>query len=123
MEESVVFFDVQATSHKGSSRARATARNYQPQLERQQRATSNEGDIMNRIFSYIKQFKWYFIVGTSFIFISIGLDMLSPWLMKVAIDEIIIGGRMELLATVLAALMGITITRAVLGYSKELLFD
>src|SRR5690554_5887198 len=78
---------------------------------------------MNRIFSYIKQFKWYFIVGTSFIFISIGLDMLNPRLMKVAIDEIIIGGRMELLATVLAALMGITITRAVLGYSKELLFD
>ena len=78
---------------------------------------------MNRIFSYIKSFKWYFIVGTSFIFISIGLDMFNPRLVKVAIDEVIIGGRMELLATVLAALMGITITRAVLGYSKELLFD
>ena len=78
---------------------------------------------MNRIFSYIKSFKWYFIVGTSFIFISIGLDMFNPRLVKVAIDEVIIGGRMELLTAVLAALMGITISRAVLGYSKEILFD
>ncbi len=78
---------------------------------------------MNRIFSYIKEFKWYFIVGTSFIFISIGLDMFNPRLVKVAIDEVIIGGRTELLTAVLAGLMGITISRAVLGYSREILFD
>lgn len=78
---------------------------------------------MNRIFSYIKFFKWYFIVGTSFIFISIGLDMINPRLVKVAVDEIIIGGRMDLLTAVLTALMGITLSRAALGYFRELLFD
>lgn len=78
---------------------------------------------MKRIFSYIKQFKWYFLVGTSFIFISIGLDMINPRLVKVAVDEIIIGGRMELLAAVLTGLMGITFSRAVLGYSRDMLFD
>ncbi len=78
---------------------------------------------MKRIFSYINQFKWYFLVGTSFIFISIGLDMINPRLVKVAVDEIIIGGRMELLAAVLTGLMGITFSRAVLGYSRDMLFD
>lgn len=78
---------------------------------------------MKRIFSYINQFKWYFLVGTSFIFISIRLDMINPRLVKVAVDEIIIGGRMELLAAVLTGLMGITFSRAVLGYSRDMLFD
>lgn len=78
---------------------------------------------MRRIFSYVKLFKWYYVVGTSFIFISIGLDMLNPRLVKVAIDEIIIGGRMDLLTTVLMALMGITLSRALLGYFRDLLFD
>jgi ATP-binding cassette subfamily B protein len=55
--------------------------------------------------------------------VSIIIDMFNPYLAKVIIDDIIKDKQTQLLATVLLALLGITLTRAIFGYVKEYLFD
>jgi ATP-binding cassette subfamily B multidrug efflux pump len=78
---------------------------------------------MKRLFSYIKRYRWYFGCAILAMLFSIGLDMFNPRLLRVIIDRIIIGKRLELLNRVLLALLTITIGRAVFGFTKEFLFD
>lgn len=54
---------------------------------------------------------------------AMALDMFNPQLTKTIIDDVIVGGKTELLGKLLLALVGITLSRAVLGYIKEYLFD
>jgi ATP-binding cassette subfamily B multidrug efflux pump len=78
---------------------------------------------LKRLFSYIKRYRWYFITAILAMLISISLDMFNPRLLRVIIDRIIIGKRLELLNRVLLALLTITVSRALLGFGKEFLFD
>mgnify|MGYP000917346382 FL=1 len=78
---------------------------------------------MKRLLSYINKFKWYFIFAILALLISIALDMVNPQLLKMMIDEVIIGGKTNLLSSLLLGLFGITLGRTILGYSKEFLFD
>jgi ATP-binding cassette subfamily B multidrug efflux pump len=78
---------------------------------------------MRRLFSYIKRYRWYFITAIMAMLVSISLDMFNPRLLKVIIDKIIIGKQLKLLNRVLLALLGITVSRAILGFTKEYLFD
>ncbi len=78
---------------------------------------------MKRLFQYINRFHWYFIIAIAAMIFSIVLDMFNPHLLKVVIDKIIIGKQLSLMTTVLLTLLGITVSRAILGYIKEFLFD
>ncbi len=55
--------------------------------------------------------------------IAMALDMFNPRLTKIIIDDVIVGGTIEILWKLLLALIGITLSRAILGYIKEYLFD
>ena len=78
---------------------------------------------MKRLFQYLKRFRWYFITAIAAMVISITLDMFNPHLLKLVIDKIIIGKQLRLMTIVLLSLFGITVSRAILGYIKEFLFD
>ena len=51
------------------------------------------------------------------------LDIFNPLLQRVIVDDVINGGKIELFKWVVLALAGITIGRAILGYTKEYLYD
>lgn len=51
------------------------------------------------------------------------LDMLYPKITQSIVDDVIIGGRMELLAKLLAGIAAVGIGRSVFGYYKEYTFD
>ncbi len=78
---------------------------------------------MKRLSKYLKRYQKYFIIAILAMLVSIGLDMFNPYLLKLIIDKIIIGKELGLLNQILLAILGITISRAVLGYTKEFLFD
>ncbi len=78
---------------------------------------------MKRLFYYIRQFQWFFSGGILCMLIGTGLDMYNPRLLKLIIDEVIIGRKFGLLNGALLMLLAITIGRSVLGYFKEYLFD
>src|SRR5699024_6396024 len=55
--------------------------------------------------------------------ISILLDAAAPQITQRIIDQVIVGGRTELLMQLLFGLLGIGLGRAVFQYTKEFIFD
>lgn len=78
---------------------------------------------MQRLWPYLNRNKWYYLFGIIALLISTGLDMFNPRLLRSIIDEVIIAGKTELFQNLLGWLAFITLSRALLGYLKEYLFD
>ncbi|KGG80579.1 ABC transporter [Caloranaerobacter azorensis H53214] len=78
---------------------------------------------MKRIWKYINKYKGYYLIAILSMMIAMALDMFNPRLTKIIIDDVIVGGTIEILWKLLLALIGITLSRAILGYIKEYLFD
>lgn len=78
---------------------------------------------MKRVFKYVWKYKWMVIVPSLAMTLAIALDMLNPYLQKEITDKVFIGGQNNLLWIILLGFLSITLSRAVLGYVKEYLFD
>lgn len=77
----------------------------------------------NPIGKYIRQ-NWYmYLIALLSMFGGIALDLCAPFVTKHIIDDVIVGGRQELLTRYLLAFLGIAAGKAVLQYTKEYLFD
>ena len=78
---------------------------------------------MRKIITYIGHY-WYAYVFAIFCMVAaILLDMLYPMITKSIVDDVIIGGNMQLLGFLLAMIVIIGIGRSVGGYLKEFIFD
>jgi ATP-binding cassette, subfamily B, multidrug efflux pump len=78
---------------------------------------------MKRIFNYVWKYKTLVILPSLAMLISIIIDMYNPYLQKIMVDRVIRNKETALLFSVLTALVAITLSRAILGYTKEYLFD
>lgn len=78
---------------------------------------------MKRIFNYVLKYKILVIIPFIAMLVSIGLDMINPYLTKLMIDRVIKNGEMNLLYYVLIGVAGIALSRALLGYVREYTFD
>lgn len=78
---------------------------------------------MKQILKYIWNYKSLIIIPSISMLLAILLDMFNPYLQKLITDKVLIGGENHLLWPILWGFIGITISRAILGYAKEYLFD
>lgn len=78
---------------------------------------------MRKLQTYMKRYWVLYLFGFVCMLVSIGLDMLSPQITKRIVDDVIVGGRMELLAKLLTGILGIGLGRAVFQYGKEFTYD
>ncbi|SFB14555.1 ABC transporter ATP-binding protein [Clostridium frigidicarnis] len=78
---------------------------------------------MNKIFKYVCRYKALVLIPTVFMLANIILDMINPLLIKDLVDKVIIGKDFSLLLTISISLLVITLSRAIMGYFKEYLFD
>lgn len=78
---------------------------------------------MTRILKYVSKYKGLLFFGTFAMIAVIGVDLFMPYLQKVFIDEGITQGNYSVIKTILIAISVITITKSILGYFKELLYD
>lgn len=78
---------------------------------------------MKRTFTYVWRYKLLVLIPTVAMLISIIIDMLNPYLTSIMVDRVLKNKEMELLGIVLGGLVTVTLSRAVLGYIKEYLFD
>lgn len=78
---------------------------------------------MKQIFKYVWKYKLLVVVPTLAMLVSIIIDMFNPYLNRVMIDDILTQKKTELLWIVLVGLAGIALSRAILGYVKEYIFD
>ncbi len=78
---------------------------------------------MKKISAYLIE-NWYFYVfAIVCMFIQVSLDMISPFVTQRIIDDVIIGGQLEILNGLLFMIFIIGVGRCIFGYSKEFTFD
>ncbi|MDV3429115.1 MAG: ABC transporter ATP-binding protein/permease [Bacillota bacterium] len=78
---------------------------------------------MKRTFKYVTRYKGLLILPSLAMILSIALEMVSPILSKIIVDDVFLGSKRWLLWYILASIAGIALGRAILGYVKEYLFD
>ena len=78
---------------------------------------------MKKLGAYMKRFWFLYLLGFVSMVISIALDMMSPQITKRIIDDVIVGGKTQLLMRLLMGVVGIGIGRAVFQYIKEFSYD
>lgn len=78
---------------------------------------------MKKIKTYLWEHKFAFALAVLAMTISISLDMLSPKLTQSMIDDVLLGGHMELLTPLLLGYVAVGIGRFIFQYVKEYTFD
>ena len=78
---------------------------------------------MKKIRTYLWEHKFAFGLAILGMIISISLDMLSPKLTQSMIDDVLLGGHMNLLTPLLLAYVGVGVGRFIFQYVKEYTFD
>lgn len=78
---------------------------------------------MKKVSSYIREHIWAYIFAIICLAIGVGLDMLSPQLTKHIIDDVIVGGKLELLKYLLLGIFMVGVGRCIFMYIKEYTFD
>ena len=78
---------------------------------------------MKIISKFLKKHWHIYFFATLLIIISVYLDMLSPQITKSIIDDVIRGGKRELLSNLLLLILAISIGRCIFHYIKEIMFD
>lgn len=86
-------------------------------------AMGKGGGKMRRIRTYILQNRYVYLFAIGCMVCSILLDMLYPKITQSIVDDVILEGRQQLLAGLLAGIVVVGIGRSVCGYLKEYLFD
>jgi ATP-binding cassette subfamily B protein len=81
------------------------------------------GKGMVRILKYVFKQKTMLLIGSISMLIVIGVDLLIPYLQKLIVDDGIRKGNSSIVLTIIIAILGITLLKAVLGYVKEYLYD
>ena len=78
---------------------------------------------MKNLWKYGKKYSFLYVLALVAMVVSILLDAAAPQITKYIIDDVIVGGQMEILMRLLLGLLGIGLGRAVLQYTKEYIFD
>lgn len=78
---------------------------------------------MKNLWKYGKKYSLLYGLAITAMIISILLDAAAPQITKHIIDDVIVGGQMQILMRLLLGLVGIGLGRAVFQYTKEFIFD
>lgn len=78
---------------------------------------------MKNLWKYVKKYCFLYVFAIAAMIVSILLDAAAPQITKHIIDDVIVGGEMQILMKLLLGLVGIGLGRAVFQYTKEFIFD
>lgn len=78
---------------------------------------------MKKISSYIWQFKWRYLLAITALLIAVSLDMLSPRITRIMVDDVIVGGNISIFKWLILGYLGIGVGRCIFQFVKEYTFD
>lgn len=78
---------------------------------------------MKRILKYTLKQGYFLLIPCITLFFNMVLDLILPLVSKGLVDKVVVGGEYNLLISLLIALLGITLIRAITGYIEEYTFD
>lgn len=76
-----------------------------------------------KLKTYIWENKWTYLVAILSLLLSVSLDMLAPMLTMHIIDDVIVGGNLNILPYLLGGILCVGIGRCIFQYTKEYNFD
>jgi ATP-binding cassette, subfamily B, multidrug efflux pump len=75
------------------------------------------------VWSFINKYKWKLYVALTIVVICSSMNMVSPYLSGVIVDEVIQKGRTGILIQLIVTIVGITCIRSLLRYTFQLIFE
>ena len=78
---------------------------------------------MRKLSSYIGRYWYGYVFAVASMVTAIALDMLYPKITQKIVDDVILGGQMEILTKLLTGIVLVGIGRSIFGYCKEYTFD
>lgn len=78
---------------------------------------------MRKLSSYIRRYWYGYVFAVASMVTAIALDMLYPKITQKIVDDVILGGQMEILTKLLTGIVLVGIGRSIFGYCKEFTFD
>lgn len=78
---------------------------------------------MKKLSSYIGRYWYGYVFAVASMVTAIALDMLYPKITQKIVDDVILGGQMEILTKLLTGIVFVGIGRSIFGYCKEFTFD
>ena len=78
---------------------------------------------MRKLSSYIGRYWYGYVFAVASMVTAIALDMLYPKITQKIVDDVILGGQMEILTKLLTGIVFVGIGRSIFGYCKEFTFD
>lgn len=78
---------------------------------------------MKKILGYTKNYKLLTLIGAVAMIIIIGVDLVTPYITKLFIDDVIVKGNYEILGMLLKGIGAIAFIKFIFGYIKEFVFD
>lgn len=78
---------------------------------------------MLRVLKYVWKHKTLLVIGTLSMLTVIAVDLCIPFLQKMIIDDVITNKQYSIFIPIILAILGISLTKAVLGYIKEIMYD
>lgn len=78
---------------------------------------------MRKLSSYIGRYWYGYVFAVASMVTAIALDMLYPKITQKIVDDVILGGQMEILTKLLTGIVLVGIGRSIFGYCKEFTFD
>lgn len=78
---------------------------------------------MKKLSSYIGRYWYGYVFAIASMVTAIALDMLYPKITQKIVDDVILGGQMEILTKLLTGIVLVGIGRSIFGYCKEFTFD
>lgn len=78
---------------------------------------------MKKLSSYIGRYWYGYVFAVASMVTAIALDMLYPKITQKIVDDVILGGQMEILTKLLIGIVLVGIGRSIFGYCKEFTFD
>ena len=81
------------------------------------------GGFMRKLSSYIGRYWYGYVFAVASMVTAIALDMLYPKITQKIVDDVILGGQMEILTKLLTGIVFVGIGRSIFGYCKEFTFD
>ncbi|MGI6537158.1 MAG: ABC transporter ATP-binding protein [Caldicoprobacterales bacterium] len=80
-------------------------------------------DILKRIFNYSARYRKQFVFAIILVMMLIGINLVTPLISRVIVDDVVKGGQRELLPLLMAALLMASLVRSATVYLRGLLLE
>ena len=92
-----------------------------PMHEEEALGKAYDARLMRRLLRYLRPYRWKVVAGVAILLVIAGLELLGPYLTKVALDEAIPDGDLELLWLLAIVYLGALVFTFALEYGQQVL--